>query len=111
MTILPLLQDASPASSGPNPLIMLVGVMVIMFIVVFLPERKARKKKEAMISAIKKNDRVLLTSGMYATVAAVNEGELTVRFDDGQTRVRIVKSAIGQVVTQDAETGKEPAGS
>jgi len=90
---------------------MMAGVLVIMWLVVFMPERKARKKKEAMISAIKKNDRVLLTGGMYATVAAVAEGEFTVKFDDSPTRVRIVRSAIAQVLTTDGESGKDAAGS
>ena len=72
MIPLPLLEDAG-ASPGSSSFILLGGVLLIMWLVVFLPERKARKKKEAMLAAIKKNDRVLLTSGMYATVAAVNE--------------------------------------
>jgi len=109
MTATPLaLQDA--ATGGPNMLIMMVGMLAIFWFVAIWPERKARKKKEAMIAALKKNDKVLLSSGMYATVAAINEGELTVRFDDGGTRVRVLKSAIAQVVSQD-EGGKDPAGS
>ena len=110
MIPLPLLQDAG-SSPGSSSFILLGGVLLIMWLVVFLPERKARKKKEAMIAAIKKNDRVLLTSGMYATVAAINESDLTVRFDDGQTRVRVLRSAIGQVITPDAETDGKAASS
>jgi preprotein translocase subunit YajC len=104
-----LLQEPA-ASGGPNMLIMMAGMIAIFFFVAIWPERKARKKKEALIAALRKNDKVLLTSGMYATVAAINEGELTVRFDDGNTRVRVLKSAIAQVVSQD-EGGKDAAGS
>jgi preprotein translocase subunit YajC len=104
-----LLQDPA-ASGGPNMLIMMAGMIAIFFFVAIWPERKARKKKEALIAALRKNDKVLLTSGMYATVAAINEGELTVRFDDGNTRVRVLKSAIAQVVSQD-EGGKDAASS
>ena len=110
MIPLHLLQDAG-ASPGFSSFILLGGVLLIMWLVVFLPERKARKKKEAMLAAIKKNDRVLLTAGMYATVAAVNEADLTVRFEDGQTRVKVLRSAIGQVVTQDDETDTKAAAS
>lgn len=109
MTAPPLaLQDAS--AGGPNMLIMMVGMLAIFWFVAIWPERKARKKKEAMIAALRKNDKVLLSSGIYATVAAINEGELTVRFDDGGTRARVLKSAVAQVLVQD-EAGKDAAAS
>jgi preprotein translocase subunit YajC len=104
-----LLQDAD-APAGPNMLIMMAGMIAIFFFVAIWPERKARKKKEALIAALRKNDKVLLTSGIYATVAAISDGELTVRFDDGNTRVRVLKSAIAQVVSQD-DAGKDAAAS
>ena len=66
--------------------------------------------KKALIAALRKNDKVLLTSGIYATVAAISDGELTVRFDDGNTRVRVLKSAIAQLVSQD-DAGKDAAAS
>jgi len=104
-----LLQDPA-ASGGPNMLIMMAGMIAIFFFVAIWPERKARKKKEALIAALRKNDKVLLTSGIYATVAAISDAELTVRFDDGNTRVRVLKSAIAQVVSQD-DAGKDAAAS
>jgi preprotein translocase subunit YajC len=108
--MLPLLLQDAPASGGPNMLVMLLVPLAIFWFVAIWPERKARKKKEAMLAALRKNDKVLLTSGIYATVAAVNEDELTVRFDDSSTRARVLRSAIAQVLTPAAEdAGKEPA--
>ena len=103
-----LLEDAAPATGGPNFMILMLGMLAIFWFVAIWPERKAKKKKEAMLSALKKNDKILLTSGMYATVAAINEDELTVRFDDGNTRVRVLRSAIAQVVTSQNDAGAEP---
>lgn len=105
-----LLQDA-PSAGGPNLLVMLLVLLAIFWFIAIWPERKARKKKQAMLAALRKNDKVLLTSGIYATVAAVNEDELTVRFDDSSTRARVLRSAIAQVLTPTDEAGKEPAGS
>ena len=95
--MLPLLQE-STAQGGPNFIVLMLGMLAIFWFVAIWPERKAKKKKQAMLAALKKNDKILLTSGMYATVAAINEDELTVRFDDGNTRVRVLRSAIAQVV-------------
>jgi len=100
-SLLALLDDAE---GGPDFFIILAGTLLIFYLVAFLPERKARKKKEEMLEAVKKNDRVITTSGMYATVAALGEQDVTIKFDDGNTRVRILRSAISTVLDKD---GKE----
>lgn len=101
LALLPEGEGATPA--GPNMFVILAGTLVIFYLVAFLPERKARKKKEAMLGAVKKNDRVLTTSGMFATVAALGEQDLTIKFDDGNTRVRILRSSISAVLDKDGE--------
>jgi len=99
-----LLQDADgQAQQGPDMFVLLLGVLAIFVFVVILPERKNRKKREALLEAIKKNDKVLTNAGFYATVAAVHENELVVKFDDGPTRVRMLKSAVANVITRDDE--------
>ena len=110
-----LLQDAPAAPAAPSGpagnmdfMIIMLGMLAIFWFVAIWPERKAKKKKQAMLSALKKNDKILLTSGMYATVAAINDNELTVRFDDSNTRVRVLRSAIAQVVNPE-DAGAEPA--
>ena len=99
-SLLALLDDAA---EGPDFFIILAGTLLILYLVAFLPERKARKKKEEMLEAVKKNDRVLTTGGMYATVAALGEQDVTIKFDDGNTRVRILRSAISTVLDKDGE--------
>ncbi len=102
------LQDAGAAApAGPSVWIMLLVPLAIFWFVLIGPERKERKRKAQMISDLKKNDRVLTTGGLFATVAAVNESDLTIKFDDGPTRVRVLKSAIASVVNPETdETGK-----
>jgi preprotein translocase subunit YajC len=86
------------APQGPNMFVLLLGVLAIFWFVAIMPERKARKKKQAMLEALKKNDHILTSAGMFATVAAVGEQDVTVKFDDGSTRVRMQKSAIAAVL-------------
>ena len=101
----------APAAGGGgiDMFVLLLVPLAIFWFVAIWPERKAKKKKEALLAAIKKNDRVLLNGGMYATIAAVSEKDLTVRFDDGPTRVRVLRSAIATVLTpgESGETAKE----
>ncbi len=95
-------QDSAPAEQGkPDIFLMLAVILAIFWFVAILPERKARKKKQAMMDEMKKNDRILLSSGMYATIAAIGESDVTVKFDDGPTRVKVLKSSIASVLDKD----------
>lgn len=103
------LQEGSPSPApgggGFDMLIMMGGVLLIMWFMMFLPERKARKKKQAQLDALQKNDKVLTSAGMYATVAAVHESDVVLKFDDGATRIRVLKSAIATVLNADDADG------
>ena len=100
-----ILQDGAEEGGGPSMFVILLVPLAIFWFVAIMPERRERKRKQAMIADLKKNDRILTTGGMYATVAAVNENDVTIRFDDGPVRVRALKSAIATVIDPDA--GKE----
>ncbi len=96
--------DGVPAEeTKPDFFFMIAIILAIFWFVAIMPERKQRKKKAAMMEELKKNDRVLLSSGMYATVAAIGEQDITVKFDDGPTRVRVLKSAISTVLDKNED--------
>jgi preprotein translocase subunit YajC len=98
------------AEPQPGGILSMLPMFAIIFgifwFMVIRPERKERKRKAEMLENIKKNDRVLTTFGMYASVAAVNEDDLTLKLDDGATRVRVLKSTIASVI---APQGDEAA--
>jgi len=104
-------QGVSPDQPSPGmtstiisfmPMILIVAVF---YFVMIGPERKARKKREAMLSAVKKGDKVLTTGGMFASVAAVNEDSITLLAAD-DVRLKFSRSAIAQVL--DTEGGDSP---
>ena len=100
-----LLQETdAPSLMKDLPLIVL-GVVAIFVFVAVLPERKERKRREALLGGLQKNDRVVLHNGFLATVAAVGEADVTIRFDDGNTRAKVLKSAIANVIEKDGSGG------
>src|SRR5690606_38688010 len=98
--------ESAPGGGGFDLLIMMGGTLLIFWLIAILPERKARKKKQEQLAALKKNDKVLTTAGMYATVAAVHENDLVPKFDDGATRIRVLKSSVASVLDADDGDGK-----
>jgi len=96
-------EGATDDQPAPDFFFMIAIILAIFWFVAIKPERKQRKKKQAMMEEMKKNDRVLMTSGMYATIAAIGEQDVTIKFDDGPTRVKVLKSAISSVLDKDGE--------
>ena len=102
LSALVLLQDpAPPQNSLLNMLVMFGGPLLIFWFVLLRPERKERKRKAQMLENLKKNDRVLTSGGLYASVAAVHDQEVVLKFDESGTRVRALKSAIASVLEGD----------
>lgn len=93
-------EGGQPAAGPLGPIMSLLPflmIIVIFYFVMIGPERKNRKKREAMLAAVKKGDKVLTTGGMFATVAAVNEDSITLQVSD-DVRLRFSRAAIAQVI-------------
>lgn len=99
----PLLLQEGPPPEGPNMLFVMAVIFLIFWFVMIRPARNEQKRKQQMLDEIKKSDKVITSGGLYATVAAVGEKELTIKFDDGPTRVKILRSSISTVLNKDDE--------
>ena len=86
-----------------NPLFLMVIIFGLMWFMFIRPQRKQEQSRRAMISAIKKNDRILMNGGLYGVVTSVKEGEdeLTIRVDEkSDVKVRVSRSMIATVVNK-----------
>lgn len=78
------------------------GLMPLLIIFIFFwlflirPQQRQRKELEKQINAIKKDDVVLTSGGMYARVTAVKEQDIEAEISQG-VRVKISKTAIVNV--------------
>ena len=97
--------QGSPFSSMLLPLVL---IFAIFYFVMIGPERKQRKRREQMLGALKKGDKVVTTGGMFATVAAVQEDVVTLAVADG-VRVRFNRQAVQAVIDESAESDAKAA--
>jgi preprotein translocase subunit YajC len=91
--------------SGWNPfggmMIPMLAIFAIFYFVMIGPERKARKKREAMLAQMKKGDAVVTSSGLHGTIAALADDVITLQVDEG-VRLRFSRAAIQSVLPKDA---------
>ncbi|MBI2825141.1 MAG: preprotein translocase subunit YajC [Planctomycetia bacterium] len=81
-------------------------VLIVIFYIVLVhrPQRREQAHRQAMIANLKKNDHVLLTSGIYGIVANVrpDADEVTIKVDEAtNAKLRITRSAIAKVITDE----------
>ena len=91
-----------PAGGGNGGGIMsvlplMIGMFAIMYFLIIRPQQKQRKDREALLSAIKKGDRVVTTGGLYGIVVGLSEHTVTLKVAD-QVKMEFERSAVGRIV-------------
>jgi len=95
--------DSSPLAQffggGMSFPIMMALMFGILYFMVIRPQSAERKKLQKQIEALKKGDKVLTSSGIFATVVSIESDRAVLRISD-ETKVEFAKSAITQVLTE-----------
>ena len=109
-TTAPASPQAPPAAESPlgGMLIPLVLCMVVFYFFMIGPERKQRKKREAMLANLQKGAKVMTSGGMYGTIAQIQDQVVTLQIADG-VRVRYALSAIQSVLDDEGAPAEKDA--
>lgn len=101
--------DPAAAPAGPPPsgfgglglFVPLIGVMILMIFLSGSAQRKEKKRKAELLSAIKKHDKVQTVGGLIATISEVRDDEVVLIIDD-QTKTKAIysKASVQQVLRQ-----------
>ena len=94
------LQQAPKQDQSAWTQIVFVAVIIgVMWFVLIGGQRKEKKKREAIISAVKKGDRVQTIGGIVGVVSDVRDNEVVVKVDNNtNTRITFAKSAVQTVL-------------
>lgn len=102
--------EGQPTGSGLGKWA-LPAMMVALLLVFVLMGRKPRqeeKKRQEMLSNIKKGDKVTTIGGILGTIVEIRDNEVVVKVDEtSNTRMRFVRSAIRIVGTADEPAKKD----
>jgi preprotein translocase subunit YajC len=88
----------------------LAGFVLIFYFLLLRPQRQQEQKRRAMIDALKKNDKVLTTGGIYGTVTSVDAASdrVVLRIDDEKgVKVAFSRSSVARVLEPAAEKPAE----
>lgn len=82
--------------AGPSFLIPLILIFGVFYVLVIKPEKNKQKQHRQMLEGLKKNDEIVTTCGIHATIIHVKEKTLTVRIDEN-VKIEIEKDAVSTV--------------
>ena len=86
----------------PTFLLMIVAFGALMYFLMIRPQQKRLKEHQSTIAALSPGTRVLLTSGIFATIRHIGERQAIVELAPG-TEVTVVKNNIARPITEDEE--------
>jgi preprotein translocase subunit YajC len=102
-------QDANGGSFWQTFAIFAPFPLVIYFLFI-RPNQQTEQKRRSMIDTLKKNDKVLTTGGMYATVVSVDPGQdkVVLRVDDDRgVKLAFTRASIARVLDASSEKTTE----
>jgi preprotein translocase subunit YajC len=99
-TLLLLAGSPSGGEQGPLPGFILMGlIFAIFYFVLILPMKQKQRKLDEVVKTLKAGDRVILSSGIYGTIVAVEDNAFALRIDQN-TKIKILKSAVAGLQDQ-----------
>ena len=88
-----------PQTQTVNPLLNffpLIFIFIIFYFLLIRPQRAKEKEHQKMISNLNKNDEVVTSSGIHATIVNVKDKTVILRIDDN-VKIEMDKNCIAYV--------------
>jgi preprotein translocase subunit YajC len=93
--------------SGLDFFLPILLIMVFFLIVTSMAGRKEKKRRAALLSGVKRGDRVQTVGGEIGTIVDLSESEMTLRVDEtSNTRIRFARSALQSILKESKEEAK-----
>ncbi len=106
------LLQATEKQSSPGGMLSMLLPFILMFVVMYFlilrPQKRKEKERKALLSRIKKNDRVVTAGGIHGIITSIRENEIILRVDDAKdVKLKVDRSAIVTVLEVSHEDDME----
>jgi preprotein translocase subunit YajC len=102
MLVTPILAQVGAAAGGASAqdlamqFLPLIGLFVLAYFLMIRPQQQRMKQHQQMVAGVKRNDTVVLNSGVIGKVVRVEDKEVGIEIAQGVT-VKVVKTMISDV--------------
>lgn len=101
---LALAQASQPGGSSLTQLLVLwIPILVIFYVLLYVPQQRQRKRIQQMQNALKAGDKVIMNCGIYGTIVGVEDDTVQLRVAE-QMRIRVSKQSISSLQPEPKES-------
>ena len=86
---------------------LLIILMIAMFAIMIIPQRRRDKKVKEMLSALKPGDRVRTIGGIYGTISSIRDDVVVLAVGPEKVKLVFARGAISQVEDAGVENTME----
>ena len=125
-TIAALAQTTAPAGGGGattqpaeppgimqifrSPMVLPILLLLVLYIFMFRSKKAQERKKQDMLTGMKRGDRIQTIGGILGKVVEAEEDKVLVKVDENSnTKIWFSRSAIHRVITDEGAAAKEKA--
>ncbi len=78
-------------------LLPIILMLVVFYLVVFIPENKRKKKYAALLNNLKVNDEVMTKGGIIGKIVNIQEEFVILESGPDRTKIKLARTGIGSV--------------
>jgi preprotein translocase subunit YajC len=97
-----ILMTPQSGDGGPglmSNLILFGSIILIFYFMIIRPQQKRAKERQKLIDSLKKGDKVITSSGIYGTIAGMDEKTVLVQIADN-VKVKLDRGSIASVIAE-----------
>jgi preprotein translocase subunit YajC len=88
---------AGGSSALLTQVVFFAAIFAIFYFLLIRPQQRQKREREQMLSAVKRGDRVVMSSGLHGTITSLSEQTVVLRVAD-QVKLEFDRAAIGRIV-------------
>ncbi|MNO61267.1 preprotein translocase subunit YajC [compost metagenome] len=89
-------------SGGQLQILILVGILVVFYGVLIIPEKKRKKTYNNMLSELKVNDRIITRSGLIGRIVIIEKDNVIIEVDPDNVRLTFSNQGISSLLTEES---------
>jgi len=97
------LAQSQPGGSVLTAIAPLFIIMIIFYVLLFVPQQRRQKKIQQMQNELKAGDKVITSSGIYGTIVGVEGDTVQLRIAE-QVRIRLSRQSIAGLQMESKES-------
>lgn len=94
--------QAAPAGGSNLGLLMIVAVFAIFYFLLIMPVQRRQKRMQKMLRELKTGDQVITSGGLRGVIISLKDESLLLRVAPDQIKLEFVRSAVAQVLNEEA---------